>query len=75
MSTVTTSNACGIGQRAPDYKNGWQRGVSDVQRKILEDYVGELCALEQRYHLKLLKTNMDPMESSLRLNGVNRSDP
>ena len=58
-----------------DYKNNWHRDCSDQHRRILESYVAELAHAMDKFHLKLVETGMDPAESVLRLDGVNRSDP
>ncbi len=61
--------------RATPFKNVWPEGCSDEQRLILEAYAQRLCDLGQTYHMKLLATGMDAMESALRIEGVNESDP
>ena len=64
-----------VNPNSVDYKNTWHVGVSDRERCILEDYVQELKELSTKFHLRLLDEGMDPMESALRIQGVDRSDP
>ncbi len=65
----------GIVDSGPNYTNCWHEGVSERERLIFEDYVQALQELSHKYHLRLLDEGMDAMESALRIQGVNKSDP